>query len=179
MGKFINELTKVGDNKMPLTNISSTNPFGTAESVVDFSPLQKSKSSIRTIIDLDQDMLFEEKEFNEKLLIEPMVDLRLPLYDVIKYLVYIQCELCEFASGSYSRLINSIYDGILQIFNHSISKLKSAPRNALLQLLFEFEFLVKVTQINESSTASKCFTCLLYTSPSPRDLSTSRMPSSA
>ena len=25
----------------------------------------------------------------------------------------------------------------------------------------------------------KCFTCLLYTSPSPRDLSTSRMPSSA
>ena len=31
----------------------------------------------------------------------------------------------------------------------------------------------------DRSIADVCFTCLLYTSPSPRDLSTSRMPSSA
>ena len=33
--------------------------------------------------------------------------------------------------------------------------------------------------LRESSRAPGCGTCLLYTSPSPRDLSTSRMPSSA
>ena len=31
----------------------------------------------------------------------------------------------------------------------------------------------------KDETAGKCIDCLLYTSPSPRDLSTSRMPSSA
>ena len=31
----------------------------------------------------------------------------------------------------------------------------------------------------EGSYIDSCFVCLLYTSPSPRDLSTSRMPSSA
>ena len=31
----------------------------------------------------------------------------------------------------------------------------------------------------QSSRCSQCGVCLLYTSPSPRDLSTSRMPSSA
>ena len=30
-----------------------------------------------------------------------------------------------------------------------------------------------------ATTSQKCISCLLYTSPSPRDLSTSRMPSSA
>ena len=33
--------------------------------------------------------------------------------------------------------------------------------------------------LNEKSLVVGCTTCLLYTSPSPRDLSTSRMPSSA
>ena len=33
--------------------------------------------------------------------------------------------------------------------------------------------------IESSSVAARLYTCLLYTSPSPRDLSTSRMPSSA
>ena len=32
---------------------------------------------------------------------------------------------------------------------------------------------------DKRSSQRKTFTCLLYTSPSPRDLSTSRMPSSA
>ena len=33
--------------------------------------------------------------------------------------------------------------------------------------------------IVEEDNKIRCYTCLLYTSPSPRDLSTSRMPSSA
>ena len=37
----------------------------------------------------------------------------------------------------------------------------------------------KVYLPNQSSELSIHLTCLLYTSPSPRDLSTSRMPSSA
>ena len=36
-----------------------------------------------------------------------------------------------------------------------------------------------VTDASDSGVALNDLTCLLYTSPSPRDLSTSRMPSSA
>ena len=43
-------------------------------------------------------------------------------------------------------------------------------------LLHEGEAVAALTEAEESHLAS---TCLLYTSPSPRDLSTSRMPSSA
>ena len=35
------------------------------------------------------------------------------------------------------------------------------------------------TKLNEDSLLMHALACLLYTSPSPRDLSTSRMPSSA
>ena len=37
----------------------------------------------------------------------------------------------------------------------------------------------KVMQILKSRNVASVYDCLLYTSPSPRDLSTSRMPSSA
>ena len=40
-------------------------------------------------------------------------------------------------------------------------------------------YLVVESWINESSSSNNRGSCLLYTSPSPRDLSTSRMPSSA
>ena len=40
-------------------------------------------------------------------------------------------------------------------------------------------FSFRWTQIFDASGLPKSSTCLLYTSPSPRDLSTSRMPSSA
>ena len=46
------------------------------------------------------------------------------------------------------------------------------------------EYLAKILIHIKKNDALKikfepCYTCLLYTSPSPRDLSTSRMPSSA
>ena len=44
-----------------------------------------------------------------------------------------------------------------------------------LVMAFEEEFGSEISD----SEAEKILTCLLYTSPSPRDLSTSRMPSSA
>ncbi len=41
------------------------------------------------------------------------------------------------------------------------------------------EFFEKPTWVNKRKKAAAVKSCLLYTSPSPRDLSTSRMPSSA
>ena len=38
---------------------------------------------------------------------------------------------------------------------------------------------IEAVYIPEADRATLCISCLLYTSPSPRDLSTSRMPSSA
>ena len=37
----------------------------------------------------------------------------------------------------------------------------------------------KLRRAQEAAEAARPYACLLYTSPSPRDLSTSRMPSSA
>ena len=44
---------------------------------------------------------------------------------------------------------------------------------------FRVRFLSKWNQFQQSQAQAKSLPCLLYTSPSPRDLSTSRMPSSA
>jgi len=41
------------------------------------------------------------------------------------------------------------------------------------------EYLHKLEELNVDVSADFIYICLLYTSPSPRDLSTSRMPSSA
>ena len=38
---------------------------------------------------------------------------------------------------------------------------------------------IAVTYVTDGQTQQSAYGCLLYTSPSPRDLSTSRMPSSA
>ena len=38
---------------------------------------------------------------------------------------------------------------------------------------------IEIDKNNHDKALGMCTTCLLYTSPSPRDLSTSRMPSSA
>ena len=47
-------------------------------------------------------------------------------------------------------------------------------------LCIEGHVVMEALEISDSiSINGVCLTCLLYTSPSPRDLSTSRMPSSA
>ena len=50
--------------------------------------------------------------------------------------------------------------------------------NELLQLRGKCNLIVEVQQTRKSLNV-EFYICLLYTSPSPRDLSTSRMPSSA
>ena len=50
-------------------------------------------------------------------------------------------------------------------------------RNQKIGFVFQFHFLIKELSVLENVALP--LSCLLYTSPSPRDLSTSRMPSSA
>ena len=65
---------------------------------------------------------------------------------------------------------------------YSIHSLKSSRMHAVID---EFKKLmggkVEVVQVNvdEEKTLAEFYTCLLYTSPSPRDVEESRMPSSA
>eukprot|EP00831_Metopus_contortus_P066630 TRINITY_DN59442_c0_g1_i1.p1 TRINITY_DN59442_c0_g1~~TRINITY_DN59442_c0_g1_i1.p1 ORF type:complete len:155 (+),score=21.08 TRINITY_DN59442_c0_g1_i1:51-515(+) len=49
----------------------------------------------------------------------------------------------------------------------------------LLLVIFDFLELTFILLMDQTSLYLTIYTCLLYTSPSPRDLSTSRMPSSA
>jgi len=60
---------------------------------------------------------------------------------------------------------------------------EGVPAEAILLLTFTDkaarELLDRIELLDPAPTAERWVTCLLYTSPSPRDLSTSRMPSSA
>ena len=53
------------------------------------------------------------------------------------------------------------------------------PVEALPEGCGEAEALQQLKQLSETNMLRRSLICLLYTSPSPRDLSTSRMPSSA
>ena len=69
-------------------------------------------------------------------------------------------------------------DAIFEPFNHNPDR---SPRDLMLEALtlaFQQEYGMEIEEGDETIVVNKEF-CLLYTSPSPRDLSTSRMPSSA
>ena len=59
---------------------------------------------------------------------------------------------------SYAQFYNLVIRGLRELHRRDMARLKAE---------------------HEQSVFDQLFTCLLYTSPSPRDLSTSRMPSSA
>eukprot|EP00831_Metopus_contortus_P074432 TRINITY_DN679_c0_g1_i2.p1 TRINITY_DN679_c0_g1~~TRINITY_DN679_c0_g1_i2.p1 ORF type:complete len:268 (+),score=35.85 TRINITY_DN679_c0_g1_i2:3-806(+) len=84
-----------------------------------------------------------------------------------------ECVWCSFLSIIVDM---GIYDGLLSLFlSFSYSRMKS------LALWMQSWRLFKQAEIQEQSSLHSTLnhSCLLYTSPSPRDLSTSRMPSSA
>ena len=64
---------------------------------------------------------------------------------------------------------------------HNVSHAKNKTKRRFLpnlkKVTFRSDILKKDIKLNVANAALR--TCLLYTSPSPRDLSTSRMPSSA
>ena len=59
-------------------------------------------------------------------------------------------------------------------------KLRKNPKVKLISNSYEFsKFLKKINKELEDHSTPVLYTCLLYTSPSPRDRTRSRMPSSA
>ena len=94
-----------------------------------------------------------------------------PMYQFNVYRIGPEIKLgsvdISFTNASLFMVISSL--AILIIFNLGAKKKTIIPDK--LQLLSELSYSFVAKMISD--------TCLLYTSPSPRDLSTSRMPSSA
>ena len=59
------------------------------------------------------------------------------------------------------------------------TRIGSVTKNEVITAVLKDEIEVFKSRIEPHDTGHLYTTCLLYTSPSPRDLSTSRMPSSA
>ena len=59
------------------------------------------------------------------------------------------------------------------------NKIDQLDLSILKSLSQRVELVIKAGKIKKFSKDTSFYNCLLYTSPSPRDLSTSRMPSSA
>ena len=128
---------------------------------IPFVQKERSASAINTvslIINLDEQMLFEEKDYDKKLTDEsanPFSELRLPVYDIIKYIIFSQCEICECANPYYDQIIKKLYKSVIAAFNKYLPAVESMSRAVGLQLLFEFEFFVIAFQniiISEQDT---------------------------
>ena len=77
--------------------------------------------------------------------------------------------------------IAAIATGLFFLFA-LLTAILTAGLPAFRQAVVEISFTMTQEQYDEAEAAmlkTSIYTCLLYTSPSPRDLSTSRMPSSA
>ena len=87
----------------------------------------------------------------------------------------------------YTNIGETIFDGSKESFepikatnNNSVSIIDTDNGNiAALIYIKDFEFRLGLMQEHFNENYMYSSNCLLYTSPSPRDLSTSRMPSSA
>jgi hypothetical protein len=119
---------------------------------IPFVHKERSTSIVDTvslIINLDEQMLFEEQDYDKKLTDEsanPFSELRLPVYDMIKYIIFSQCEICECNNSYDEQIIKRLYKNVIAAFNKHLPAVESMPRAMGLQLLFEFEFLVNVFQ---------------------------------
>ena len=78
--------------------------------------------------------------------------------------------------GTQGIVINPRIVNNSNIYNDQTTNPKSDQPAQLSQIPLATKLLVTISQ---SSSIKQAINCLLYTSPSPRDLSTSRMPSSA
>ena len=95
------------------------------------------------------------------------------------YVEALRDQLARMKSGSNrpiggSRVVNNVLDWL----NNSVGAVMFLnTRSAVLQTLSSVNFINFGN--NNIYKAGKAFACLLYTSPSPRDATLSRMPSSA
>ena len=94
-------------------------------------------------------------------------------------------QLFDTKSSTYTYLISSgngrealIIDPVLENVNEYINILKQLDLK-LVKVIDTHIHADHVTGASKLKDITKCSTCLLYTSPSPRDKRQSRMPSSA
>ena len=73
---------------------------------------------------------------------------------------------------------NRIVEDYNLLEERKIDKINHVPDNLTIQYLYARSYF-KYAVSDELAEANKYYTCLLYTSPSPRDRTRSRMPSSA
>ena len=123
--------------------------------------------------------------------------------DIIFQSLNVRASFFYYLSETLNRHINSRFSSTLPSFQTTMSKSKTFQpfpqlsqrsrlrsiyfevhrSNTIHQLFYLFRLLIFLCHLlgNCLGNFSLCIklTCLLYTSPSPRDLSTSRMPSSA
>ena len=76
-------------------------------------------------------------------------------------------------------VVEEAYEVSDAIANKDYENLKEELGDVLLQVIFHAEIANETELFNFDEIVDSLNSCLLYTSPSPRDLSTSRMPSSA
>ena len=69
--------------------------------------------------------------------------------------------------------------GMNQIAQHWAKKLEVYANTEIIEISYQKKWLIKTKNQEQFQGDMLVIACLLYTSPSPRDLSTSRMPSSA
>eukprot|EP01022_Parablepharisma_sp_SALTPOND_P028388 TRINITY_DN70892_c1_g1_i1.p1 TRINITY_DN70892_c1_g1~~TRINITY_DN70892_c1_g1_i1.p1 ORF type:complete len:1387 (-),score=162.12 TRINITY_DN70892_c1_g1_i1:4251-8411(-) len=169
--KYIQQLLKPDASNIGKSTIfgsskvkqSQCNPFGQAEDKSEKPPLPSRVHTRSIILALEDQMLFEEDEYDKKLLYEstvPFSELRLPLYDIIKYLVYTQCEIYEYAEPYYTRLTKKLCHNVLLAYEKFLASIPPLARNVGLQILFEFEFLLEIFkgefQKEQEETVMKC-----------------------
>lgn len=158
-----NIITKSSVFANPLKQ-SGINPFGKNDPISPKDaqlPVLSKNVSKSIILSMDDQMLFEEEAYDKKLIDEssvPFTELRLSVYDIIKTLVYTQCEIYEFASVHYDRLIKKLCLGVMQIFEKGLNSVtqQSISKAAGLQMLFEFDYLLEcfkeIVDLSEIST---------------------------
>ena len=115
--------------------------------------------------------------------------------DSIEECAFVGCDLLQKITVSEDNLYFKSINGVL--YNKSITELIACPnglkgaltiqptteqlRNHSIAFCKQISSITIPTKMNHIGdyTFEGCYNCLLYTSPSPRDLSTTRMPDSA
>jgi len=139
---------------VPKRTESSQNPFGHAALSSD-KPL-KSPS----LQDIPDEVIVEDSMYDTVISNTSFTDLRSPMHDIIKFLIYTQYEVYEYAQPYYEQILKKMYNGVLKVYETYLNEISSVSRVMGLQILFEFECLLDLINSlldkNEIALAKKC-----------------------
>ena len=85
----------------------------------------------------------------------------------------------KIGKGKFCKFTGFPYKNLEIVYDNKIHKDLKVSKGIDIGLGGWMNMLIMLSGINSLKTIKEVISCLLYTSPSPRDLSTSRMPSSA